>query len=49
MEGELDKNGITRLELPVGEKIPNTWKIGENRNKINVDVPNKAKVSLTRK
>ena len=49
MEGELDKNGITRLELPVGEKIPNTWKISENRNKINVDVPNKAKVSLTRK
>jgi hypothetical protein len=49
MVGELDKNGITRLELPVGEKIPNTWKISENGNKINVDVPNKAKVTLTRK
>lgn len=49
MAGELDKNGITRLELPVGEKIPNTWKISENGNKINVDVPNKAKVTLTRK
>jgi hypothetical protein len=49
MEGELDKNGITRLELPVGEKIPNTWRISENGNKINVDVPNKAKVTLTRK
>ena len=49
MEGELDKNGIIRLELPVGEKIPNTWKISENGNKINVDVPNKAKVTLTRK
>jgi len=49
MEGELDKNGITRLELPVGEKLPNTWKISENGNKINVDVPNKAKVTLTRK
>ena len=49
MVGELDKNGITRLELPVGEKIPDTWKISENGNKINVDVPNKAKVTLTRK
>lgn len=49
MVGELDKNGITKLEFPVGEKIPNTWKISENGNKINVDVPNKAKVTLTRK
>jgi hypothetical protein len=49
MAGELDKNGITRLELPVGEKIPDTWKISENGNKINVDVPNKSKVTLTRK
>ena len=49
MVGELDKNGITRLELPVGEKLPDTWKISENGNKINVDVPNKAKVTLTRK
>ena len=49
MVGDLDKDGITRLELPVGEKIPNTWKISENGNKINVDVPNKAKVTLTRK
>jgi len=49
MVGELDKNGITRLELPVGENIPDTWKISENGNKINVDVPNKAKVTLTRK
>ena len=49
MVGELDKNGITRLELPVGEKIPNTWKISENGNKIYVDVPNKARVTLIRK
>jgi hypothetical protein len=49
MVGELDKNGITRLELPVGEKIPDTWKISENGNKINVDVPNKVKVTLIKK
>jgi hypothetical protein len=49
MVGELDKNGITRLEMPIGEKIPNTWQIIENGNKINVDVPNKSRVTLTRK
>jgi hypothetical protein len=49
MVGELDRNGIIRLELPIGEKIPNTWEISQNGNKIYVEVPNKARVTLTRK
>lgn len=51
MVGELDKNGITKLELGAGDgpKIQSTWKISENGNKIHVDVPNKVRLTLTRK
>ena len=51
MVGELDKNGITKLELVLGDgpRIPSTWKISENGNKINVDTPNKVRMTFTRK
>ena len=49
MVGELDKNGITKLDVVASEKIPSTWKISENGNKINVDAPNKARLTFTRK
>jgi len=49
MVGELDKNGITKLDVVAPEKTPSTWKISENGNKINVDAPNKARLTFTRK
>ena len=49
MVGDLDKNGIKKLELVAGEAVPSTWKISENGNKINIDVPQKARLTLTRK
>ena len=49
MIGELDKNGITKLDAIVPERTPSTWKISENGNKINVDAPNKARLTFTRK
>jgi hypothetical protein len=49
MIGDLDKNGITKLDVVASEKIPSTWKISENGNKINVDAPNKARLTFTRK
>jgi hypothetical protein len=49
MIGNLDKNGITKLDVIAGGPVPSTWKISENGNKINVDAPNKARLTLTRK
>lgn len=51
MVGELDKNGITKLELVAGDgpRIPSKWKISENGNKINVDAPNRSRITFTRK
>jgi len=51
MIGDLDKNGIKKLELVAGDgpRIPSTWQISENGNKINVDGPQRARLTLTRK
>lgn len=49
MIGNLDKNGITKLDVIAGGSVPSTWKITENGNKIDVDAPNKARLTLTRK
>jgi hypothetical protein len=49
MIGNLDKNGITKLDVVATEKIPSTWKISENGNKIDVDAPNKVRLTFTRK
>ena len=49
MIGNLDKNGITKLDVLATEKIPSTWKISENGNKIDVDAPNKVRLTFTRK
>ena len=50
MIGDLDKNGITKLDVVAGTgKIPSTWKISENGNKINVDAPNKVKADIYQK
>jgi hypothetical protein len=49
MIGNLDKNGITKLDVIAGGPVPSTWKISENGNKINVDAPNKARLTFTRK
>ena len=49
MVGNLDKNGVTKLGLLAGETVPSTSKISENGNKINVDAPNKARLTFTRK
>ena len=49
MIGELDKNGIIKLDVVAPERTPSTWKISENGNKINVDAPNKARLTFTKK
>ena len=51
MIGDLEKNGIKKLELVAGDgpRIPSTWQISENGNKINIDGPQKARLTLTRK
>jgi hypothetical protein len=49
MIGNLDKNGITKLEVLAGGPITSTYKISEDGNKIDVDVPNKARLKFTRK
>jgi hypothetical protein len=49
--GNLDKNGITKLDVIGGSagSVPGTWQISENGNKINVDAPNRSKITFTRK
>ena len=51
MVGDLDKNGIKKLELVAGDvpRIPSTWQISENGNKINIDGPQRARLTLTGK
>jgi hypothetical protein len=49
MVGNLEKNGITKLDVLAGGPIPSTYKISENGNRIDVDVPNKARLTFTRK
>jgi hypothetical protein len=49
MVGNLDKNGITKLDVLAGGPITSTYKISEDGNKIDVDVPNKARLKFTRK
>ncbi len=49
--GNLDKNGITKLDVIGGSAgpVPGTWQISENGNKINVDAPNRSRITFTRK
>lgn len=49
--GNLDKNGITKLDVIMGSagSVPGTWQISENGNKINVDAPNRTRITFTRK
>jgi hypothetical protein len=49
--GNLDKNGITKLDVISGSagSVPGTWQISENGNKINVDAPNRSRITFTRK
>ena len=49
--GNLDKNGITKLDVIAGSagSVPGTWQISENGNKINVDAPNRSRITFTRK
>ena len=49
--GNLDKNGITKLDVIGGfaGSVPGTWQISENGNKINVDAPDRSRITFTRK
>ena len=52
MEGELDKTGFKKLEILVagGGIYPTSkWEISEDGNKINIDVPQRYRFTLTRK
>jgi hypothetical protein len=51
MQGEVDKNGIKKIEVISGQGsiLPGNCKISEDGNKINIDVPQKVRITLTRK
>jgi hypothetical protein len=51
MQGEVDKSGVKKLEIISGGGfiLPSNCKISENGNKINIDVPQKIRLTLTRK
>ena len=51
MQGEVDKNGVNKIEVISGGGyiLPSSCKISEDGNKINIDVPQKIRLTLTRK
>jgi hypothetical protein len=50
MQGEVDKNGIKKLEMIAGgEILPSLTKLSEDGNKIDIDASQLARLSLTRK
>jgi hypothetical protein len=51
MQGEVDKNGVKKVEVISGGGwiLPSNCKISEDRNKINIDVPQKLRLTLIRK
>jgi hypothetical protein len=51
MQGEVDKNGIKKLEMiaGAGEILPSLTKLSEDGNKIDIDASQLARLSLTRK
>jgi hypothetical protein len=51
MQGEVDKNGVKKIEVISGQGsiLPGNCKISEDGNKINIDVPQKIRLILTRK
>jgi hypothetical protein len=52
MQGELDKNGFKKLEMIAGSGRmypPISYQISEDGNKINIDVPQKYRITMTRK
>jgi hypothetical protein len=51
MQGEVDKNGVKKIEVISGQGsiLPSDCKISEDGNKINIDVPHKARQTLIRK
>jgi hypothetical protein len=51
IRGELEGKGFAHLEIITGDKkvFPSTGKISENENKIIIDSPNYARMTLTRR
>ena len=51
MEGELDKSGFKKLEIISGPGVilPGKGQISEDGNKMNIDVPQRYRYTLTRK
>jgi hypothetical protein len=51
MQGEVDKNGVKKIEVISGQGtiLPSNCKISEDGNKLNIDVPQKIRLTLTRK
>jgi hypothetical protein len=51
MQSEVDKNGVKKIEVISGQGsiLPGNCKISEDGNKINIDVPQKIRLTLTRK
>jgi hypothetical protein len=50
MQGEVDKSGIKKLDVIGGDEVlPSKWQISEDGNKINVDAPQHARQTWTRK
>jgi hypothetical protein len=51
MQGEVDKNGVKKLEIISGGGfiLPSNCKISEDGNKMNIDVPQKIRLTLIRK
>ena len=51
MQGEVDNNGVKKIEVISGQGsiLPGNCKISEDGNKINIDVPQKIRLTLIRK
>ncbi len=51
MQGEVDKNGVKKVEVISGGGwiLPSNCKISEDGNKMNIDVPQKLRLTLIRK
>ena len=51
MQGEVDKNGVKKVEIISGGGwiLPSNCKISEDGNKMNIDVPQKLRLTLIRK
>ena len=50
-QGEVDKSGISRLELVDGggQALSTKWQLSEDGNRINVDAPDRARQTWTRR